>query len=440
MAFITALSNYLGYMSLLIFIGFRLSDWLIEKIKAKNYKFPTKNTFVTLIIFALIAVIYLFPFFKYVYFKEARSEIDSSATRVSYIDKNLENFFTFTTRPWYYVFPSTDNPHYGEMSKLILFKLQNDWGYWLTSNYFKSEHSASYLGWANIIVGLIGLRFLLIGFKKKTLSSQETLILKFTVVGLMAILFSLPPYFTINNFKIYTPSYILWELFPMFRVLSRFGIIVFISNLMLVGIGLREILKNSKSYFRISFLGIFLTLNFMELYIPLQINNVSQIPSIYEELMEESKEGESFVVYPYNTTAEVLLWLPEIKRNFFNTSYFISSNERLPEDLVNDLNKCEGLSEIAKIGVDYLLYFYRQDANYFNNQGPYLENTKAVYSKLPILELLTENEYIGGGEYSNIFYRYAENGDVSKNSAVLYRISPLYNEKDQFSCPKKIVI
>lgn len=236
------ISNYIGYF-LLIFSTLFL---LIKSIFKKELIAMTTKKYPLLILTFTILV--LIVAHKYIYFTVVKP---TSISSVQIVNRNLEDFFTFTSRPWYYFLPSVDNPFFGGITKSAINWLQNDWGYFLTTNYFPTEHSASYLGWVNFIFALFGFRYIWrkVREQKKIATSstprsdegavwtREMDVLTLGLVAFCLAIITMPPFFTISGLKIYMPSYLLWKLFPMFRVLTRLGVIILLIELIFTGYG-----------------------------------------------------------------------------------------------------------------------------------------------------------------------------------------------------------
>jgi len=63
----------------------------------------------------------------------------------------------------------------------------------------------------------------------------------FAFLAVVMVIFSAPPYITINLHKIYFPSHFLAKVFPMFRSYARFGVLVFLCTSVLAAFGAKEL-------------------------------------------------------------------------------------------------------------------------------------------------------------------------------------------------------
>jgi hypothetical protein len=279
---ITLISNYFGYFILLFTSIFLIIFYGLQSIKSNKYlenflKF-SKSFIVFVVAFVLPLVIFLWPYFSSNYLTSNTELADTKVVR-----NNIEDFFYFNSRPWYYILPAIDNPISGFATKSVLSYLENDVGYWLAKNYFASEHAASYLGIINIILMIIGIVY----FRKYFSNIIDNhFSLSLILSGLVLVILTMPPYFTIAGLKIYMPSYLLMHIFPMFRSLVRFAPLIMLIVLVYAGYGLRaldEKFKKSKFY-PINFNIILLVLCFLsvaDLYVPIRITYYEEIPSIY---------------------------------------------------------------------------------------------------------------------------------------------------------------
>lgn len=293
---IVGVSNYLAFM-LLLYLVVEFLVLAVLHIKAVD---QLKNLFkqysgMTLG-FVFSAGIVLAPFLLFM-----RSQ---PSTDVFIPDRSMEEFFYFTSRPWYYVLPSVDNPFFGRVSVGVLDFLQNDWGYFLTQNYIKEEHSATFLGWSVLGLALVGVWRLM---KDK---NRPLLVLTIVCAGLLLLTF--PPYFTLAGFKIYTSSYLLGLLFPMFRVLSRLGVLILLIELVIAGYGLIYLKKKSPLF------SVIILFSLAEFFVPLKFTDVSRPPKVFEYIRDNTDSDAVVAVFPYSKTRLTYLWMPVFQRAYVN--------------------------------------------------------------------------------------------------------------------------
>lgn len=399
LAFATLMSNYYGYF-LLIFlpifmvVRYVLFKWTKNEINFKNEFFGFLISVITCV---FVSGIVLIPYVRSNFLSLGErveigvmSEVvggeeveivgDSWKLSPELVDENnnpisteivaknttdtrrtLEEFFYFTLRPWYLFLPAPDNPFFGNLTNEAISFLQNDWGYWLTTNYFPREHVAGYLGWVNFVIGLFGIYYVYIKFKKDKSDKKYLNAIILGITAIFLIIITLPPYITISLQKIYTPSYILYLIFPMFRSLARIGIMVLAIQLIFTGFGylwIKEKLQITKltKYKYLLFVPFFV-ISFMEFYMPPVITDVSTPPQIFTYIKNNTPNDSKIAIYPGKESARTIFWVKEYQRQFVNPSYYIAPKFGFDaNDFTNNLYTCQGLLEARNLGVDYLIY------------------------------------------------------------------------------------
>lgn len=362
-------SQYFGYF-LLIFTGFYFTfDFLYGKISlAKLVSIGTILIGTVLI----VAAIPLYPYFKANYLD--KPEVARLSASVQ-IQRPLSDFILFSSRPWFYILPSPKNPILGGESKILIDKITSS-GYYYAHDYFTGEHDGSYFGFG--LYFLLGLLiYISLRYKLFVLDSEAKYkVIKYLSLGLAMIVMSMPPIFTVSNITLYTPSYLLFRFFPMFRATSRISILVLLCLLVAISELLKTIRKNKPQVFsKLKYVvPVVLVAVLMETYVPLKIYNDSVVPEVYSFL--GTKEGPSRIaVYPYNQTQSSFYWLPVHKAEIVNTRFY-----RTPdfdsETFTNTLITENGISDAQKIKVNYLVVFKNaptQDISFFKSR-PAMQN------------------------------------------------------------------
>ena len=323
-AFATAVSNYIGYFILLYSGLYFLSRQIVER-DFWNKK-VVLNFSILYLTFSLLSVLFL------------NSYVKSSSD----YERTVEEFVTFSSRPWYNLLPSTDNPLLGGYSAKVISFLENKVGTHLAANYFKSEHGTSYLGLVNLVLAGIGAVYI---YKNK---DKELMALG--LVAIFLVILTMPPKFFVAGTAIYTPSYILFKVFPMFRVLSRLGIVILLIELIYTGFGYLQIISRVKRYKAI--IPVLVMVSLAEFYIPVKVTNLSTPPQVYEYLKSSEIEEAPIVVYPYSKTTEALYWVYYYNFPLVNPRGFEGS-----EALTKSLTTCEGIKAAAELGARYLISF-----------------------------------------------------------------------------------
>lgn len=442
------ISNYLGYFTVLAATLYLVFSFLTTKEKR-----PTLKTALPIVakagaVFFLTTLVFMLPYIKSNYFApKIRME---DATDVRAVNRPFEDFVIFSSRPWYYILPSVDNPFFGQLTQESLNRLSRTDNY-LTQNYFKAEHSASFLGWITVLLGLVGL----VGFRlqrqgllvpdlaipqetERSASQQisppkynrsptqpshtNIFSLLLTTIGLITL--TMPPSIVLNGIEVYTPSYLLFKLFPMFRVLSRLGIIVMFFTLVFSGYGYKTladfILKKNISLTTGRAILILLTLfSVAQLFVPLKLTRVATPPKVYSYLGQTDSFKSPIVVYPYSKTNEALFWLTTHQKALINPRFYSNKETAFEsEAFTNLLNTTRGLEQARNLGAKYLVYFYEVDDN---ESAGFFASTTLLTKIDDFKEGYKEERIINPKPNYPEIIRFVETGPTKENSAILYK-------------------
>lgn len=408
------ISNYLGLFLLIITILY----FLIQISFSFIFKtFPLRTLFrnysVLFISFTLVL-----GAFSLNYFSSLSSNLNDNSNTLKLFDRGIENFFIFSSRPWYYILPSTDNPLFGNLSYQVINFLQNNWGNFLAQNYFKSEHSSSYLGILNIILGIIGIYFV---FKNKTkieLFAKYKKEISIFLLFILLVIISMPPYFTINNTKIYMPSYLLYSVLPMFRVIVRLGIFTLLFWMVFVNYGYDFLIQklklgNKKIPLYLLLISI-LTVSLLEFYIPFKLTDVSKSPQIYSDLKVISDKEDKFVVYPESKSTQAYFWKLEHQRDIvnFTNEHIIEGQIVTNNTFTENIPSCKGIESLKKLNIKYLVVF--------KNEVEKKERLEFLNKNLKLISSYNQIETPEFSEYN--FFRIVYSGNTYSNQANLYEI------------------
>lgn len=414
---VTGVSNYLGFFTLIFATLYLMFCLLMSPQKILMVKNSYKSVIKTLIVFILSSSIFLIPYIKSNFFLPKTTLGNTANSKV--LARPIEDFVIFSSRPWYCLLPSVDNPFFGGASQSFLDKLASG-GNYLTQNYFKSEHAASYLGWVNLALGMVGaLSLLAIRRNNKNNIPVNYSILIITILGM--IILTMPPLVIINGVVVHTPSYLLFKFFPMFRVLARAGILILFLTLIFTGYGYRELVNlalNRKIKLRIAqtLLLIPALFSISEFFIPIKITHVGAAPKVYSYLSRTVPLKSPAVIYPYNHTNEAIFWILTYQKPLINPRFYEDKKTGfVSSDFTSLLNTPLGLEKAHNMGARYLVYFYEGDkkasADFFNNN--------AYLSKVgEFSEQMSDEKDISIGKF--IVARIIELGNAKSNSAILY--------------------
>ena len=431
---VLSLSSYLGYFAGIFLICFFVSKTILYKFNYFN-----KTTILGLFITIVPVVLFAMTFLKsYLLVNYTSSNLDSinhanltnwklfgnydtykSYNGMKFTNKGIENFFNFTSRPWYYFLPSIDNPFIGFISEKSLDLLQNKWGYFLTQNYFKAEHSASFLGYLTFFISILGF----LEFKKKDEKSANLILL----TSVLLFIFTMPPFFTISGLKIYMPSFILWKFFPMFRVLARLGVLINLLEFVFFGVGILYLFNLLSNKFKgnmsvLSYLTIFLIFFacISEFFVPIKMTDVSKAPAVFEYLKENTDRASVISVYPYDKSEEAFFWQSYFKRALINPKGYNSPEYGFySEEFTDKLPTCQGLLEMINLGGNDVVFFFNSGAPN-NEQALTFFNTTNLLIQVKSFEGTdSESKDLG---FLNNFLILANTGNKRSNSAILYKV------------------
>lgn len=423
LAITTAVSNYLGYFTFLFTSLYLTFGFLFQRSKVLMIKKYYLDVIMATLVFILLSATYLTPYIRSSLLVSGSKE--EKGNYVTVTQRPFEDFIIFSSRPWYYLMPSVDNPFLSGVSKEFLKRISSG-GNYLTQNYFKVEHSDSFLGWVNICLGVVGGLFLLKTTKNRPNSDNESsvsfLVIFLCMVGL--VILSMPPYVSISGVGFYTPSFILFKVFPMFRVLARLGVLILFLTLIFTGYGYKVILnlgasgrtKRFLTYFATGFLVIF---SLVEFFVTIKIEKIDSSPQVYGYLSSIESGKFPIVVYPYSKTTEAIFWMSIYKQPIINPRGYVNfSTGFTSEDFTKRLNTLDGLEKAKNMGAKYLIYFYDEDkrnsAEFFAN-NPYLIKTKQFEEPFQGEKRITL-PYLG----KYVIAKVTDSRTGKPNSAILY--------------------
>lgn len=352
------ISQYYGYFLLILFSLWILIDVISKEISIKSF---IKNYFILFTTVIVVTGLFLAPYIKANYFQSSEESRHTSSRQ---LQRPLEDFITFSYRPWYSFIPSVKSPIYRDISTEAISSLK-DTGYFLADDYFQGEHDGHFFGYAFYLVFITVTITYIFQVKKKIIFPNNPYLIKYLILVTALLILSLPPFITISGITVYMPSYLLFKLFPMFRSLTRLSVLELLLMLMSLGYMLEVIRIKSSRMLKIFTLLVVLII-IAETYVPLKIYRIPPTPSIYM-YMGENLNKTKFLVYPYSKTQEALFYLPYHKQELLNIRYY-SSNIYSSEELTKILNTDLGLEESKKIGSEYLVVFKdisKDDLNFF---------------------------------------------------------------------------
>ncbi|OGC50270.1 hypothetical protein A2716_03615 [candidate division WWE3 bacterium RIFCSPHIGHO2_01_FULL_40_23] len=350
------ISNYYGYFLYLLSLLF----FFIEVIKPEVFRNGKKLlwkvfAFAVMGISSLIVAIpFVTPYFRANFISNTQDSLEENKLKVV---RPIEDFFIFSSRPWHFLLPSTRNPFFGKFSEEVISQLERK-DYFLFKNYFHDEHAGLFLGLSNLLLMIFSVYLF---FKSQVELKDREVMLKMLFVLFMLILFSFPPYFAVSQSKIYLPSYALYLFFPMFRVLSRLGVIILLVTLFISGFGLSYIEKKIPNILFLIILLLLTSFGLVQSFVPVRLTNVSVTPPVFTFLRYNTSKDSVIAVYPYTEGNKVLFWMREHQRRFANPRGFHIGDFDSAE-FTSKLKTDEGLDDARISGINYLLVFKSSSA------------------------------------------------------------------------------
>jgi len=377
------ISNYLGYFLLLFFACFVICSFIVSGFfKFKSFAL---NLALMFGVFSALVSPFLLPYVKANYLEGRNNPfvvVDPSAK-----SRALEDFQNFSSRPWYFILPPLGNPWLGRtITGPVLKFLKEDWGYFLADDYFPKEHGADYLGIINLLLFITAAFFavgralqnleLKIGnFKQIYDESSLRLVSTLCLTIFLLFLFTFPPFFTVGGHKVYTLGFVLYKLFPMFRVTARLGVVILLCVLIVNGTFLSRLFNHLRgvSVGRLIILACLL-FTLLEFYVPISIFDTSKVPAVYEYLSKVGGEttfdfvgpngraghytGPDIVaVYP-SGRAEDVYWITIHKKGLINPRMYGDAQYGFSSEVfTKELPTRRGLDEAKSLGVSYVVFW-----------------------------------------------------------------------------------
>ncbi|MBW6441970.1 hypothetical protein K0B04_03675 [Patescibacteria group bacterium] len=385
------ISNYYGFFLFVLVCFWYLSDLILKKVSFKNF---LKNTILFFLSFTILIAIFIGPllyknlpiFGKY----ERSQESEFLETDTHSVYRPIDNWSWFSFRPWYFFIPPKSSVFFGEFSKNINKKIEST-GYYLADDYMEEEMAGSYMGWHFLIgLGTVATLLLLKRYKniefktfQNVYKNKEMIIRSFFIIFCI-LLISGPPSFTISGVEIYTPTYLLYYIVPVFRTLVRWAVVIYLFVLIINSFLVQDLYNLMKTKFqKILFILAFLSLNFVIFAIKIPVININKPPEEIAFVKEKYPESVPYAVYPkgdyysifWIISHEDLLINPV---NFINYETGFNSNE-FSKNLITE----EGIQEFLNKDPKYLIYYPEKisddDLEKIGEINPNLKTREYVY-------------------------------------------------------------
>jgi len=362
---ILLISNYYGFYAVTIVTFWYVLDYFLCSQARKQV---LKRRILDFIVFLLPILLFLCILF----FPALRSNLPFlgqyknnkvSMTSTS-IYRPLEDWHNFSFRPWYFFIPPKSSIFFGDLSKSWYEKIAST-GYYLADDYTEEEMAGSYMGW-HFLLGMVFTAALLLQKKfkhkeflifKSVYANKEMILRSFFIIFCI-LLISGPPSFTISGVEIYTPSYLLYYIVPVFRTLVRWSVVIYLFVLVINSYLVQDLYYLMKNKWqKAAFVVGFLALNFVIFAVKIQVININKPPQEIAFIKNEFPGTVPYAVYP--------------KGDYYSIFWVISHEDLLinPVDYVNydtrfDANKFsknliteKGVEDFLANKPKYLAYY-----------------------------------------------------------------------------------
>lgn len=300
---ITLTSLYFGYFCIYLGLFFIAFDFLTCGRENKN------KICMNYMCGALSATVLVLPFI----YQDLLIQVNSTSNTLLSQGKirDFNELAVYSARLWEYLVPSIDHPILGAyLERFVQLNLHGS----------NVPEQTLYLGFVPMCLFITG-TFLVAQKKLNKIHRNYYLFFAFGV--LLMVFLSLPPLLKFGYIEVPTLSYFAYKLVPMFRVYSRFGILVifFLSSAVAIVLTHLKSMPSNKYYLMILLLMPILFFEYWSIS-PNQIYNVSNPPEVYKWLASQ-KEDFLIVEYPMMLPQEVsfsnyLFWQRIHKKKMVN--------------------------------------------------------------------------------------------------------------------------
>ncbi len=212
--------TYFMVVFTLLYLGIRY--WYERQTGAKDFSRVVGRLAVGVgLTFCIVLPVYG-PVFKKAFFSRG----DPEAVQQGFV-RPESALYRYSARPLEYLMPSEFNPIAGRIAEKAVSRV-HDGG----RHYFDKT---VYLGFLPLGLAAFGV----IRWRRTRDRDVEFPIILFTVTGLAAVFFSLAPHVSLGVFEVPTGSALAYQVFPMFRYVSRFGLVAILSVAVLAAVGFR---------------------------------------------------------------------------------------------------------------------------------------------------------------------------------------------------------
>jgi len=338
------ISNYIGFFSLLYFLAYSIPYIFVYR-KTNSAWDIVVPLFKVLIVFFISTAVILYPYLKANIFSPAMAHHEIASKNVV---RTLDEYISFSSRPWYLLLPSTANPFLGSLAQRGYTWLSSTKNY-LMDDYFARESPSNYLGLSFLILIAV---FITMKYKELSPDLKNRITILFLVSFVIFILM-MPPVITVFGITLYNVSFLFYKVVPVFRVMLRFSVFLHLTLLMTVGY-----ISTAKSFrYQKQIFLLVLVATLLETYIPVKFTKL-EAPEIYSFINHSVTSPSFFAVYPYSRAKEAMFWVPVHKQYLVNPRGYIKedfSSEEFTGYLREDPSKFYSIAQ--SVGIKYIVNF-----------------------------------------------------------------------------------
>lgn len=340
-ALLTLNSLYFGYFTIFIILFFLIFDFFVWRESL------TRQWVLNYCCAAFSVVVLILPF-QYNIIVSQLTASNSSLLKAGRV-RDIGSLFAYSARPVEYLLPSIDHPVLGRFVSALSADLLHG------SNYFEQT---LYLGAVPLVLCVVGF---FLWFRGRAAHDRHEYYLFFTLGALWMLLLSMPPSISCGSLQIPTVSHFMYKIAPMFRVYSRFGILVDLFVACAAAVVMSELSQRIRKmrYYTI-LLILFPLLVFEYMSIPPHLAGpIDPPPAVYQWL---AKEPGDFIIaeYPMMNSDEAsfytyLFWQRIHKKRIVNGATPDNENAWNFYEKVRDLTDPETPRLLKSVGVKYIV-------------------------------------------------------------------------------------
>jgi hypothetical protein len=270
-------------------------------------------------------------------------------------ERGIGELSTYGARWWEYVLPSYENPLFGDDVGTYLFTRLHG------SNF---SETSLFVGWLTMVLALLWIGFVVL--RRRAVRSVDVVVtVAMCVLVAVALAFSLPS--PLPGTDVPTPSRLLWELVPQFRVPSRFVALVMTALVCLAALGLEVVRRQLagrtvgavRGVASVALCGVAMAISFVELTIDPEpaTTEVDDVPA-YVRAVESAPQG-ALAEYPLvradqSLNSNYLFWQRVHERELVNGAQLGTFADAVGQAMVNPAARLTAPA-LAALGVSEIV-------------------------------------------------------------------------------------